>query len=164
MLKASANSELFTQPIPERRDMLDAYINESEENLNNLMINIGSDHYSKSSSNNNYNNNEFKEKEEKKIYSVSSKYNNDSRFGSVSSEQYNQDESESQTQGGFFSFVGSALSKTKEIAGSLTNKVYNMELGSKIMYGGSLAVQAVKYTGSKVYEKGSDLVVSRAFH
>ena len=38
--------------------------------------------------------------------------------------------------------------------------MYEMDLGSKIIYGGGVTVEAIKYTGSKVYEKGSDIVVS----
>jgi hypothetical protein len=170
MLKAISNNELFSQKIPDEREMLDPYYAENEENLSGMMINISSDHYSKNNSENkSYGSNSHENSntrnyssEDKSFSSVSSNYKNDSRFASISSEPLNsEDQNQSKSEASsFFSFVGSALSKTKELAGTVGQSVYNMGLGGKILYGGAIAVEAVKFTGSKVYEKSSDLVVS----
>jgi hypothetical protein len=176
MLKGSAYNELFTQKIPDVREMLDPYIAENEENLSGMMINIGSDHYSKnnskkyysedntygSNSNQNTNSHINSYDEGNKFSSISSNYKNNSRFASISSEPYNPEEHQTEPKSeasSFFSFVGSALSKTKELAGTVGQSVYNMGLGGKILYGGAVALEAVKYTGSKVYEKSSDFAV-----
>lgn len=160
MLKAEANNELFSQEIPDKRTMLDPYTADSEVNLNKMMINISSNHYT-----NSYNSVSSSVSNEGEKYSTISKsYKDDNRFASVSSQPLNDDEPEEvpdTTSGKIFFFLGAAYGKTKELACIVKDKVSTMELGSKIIYGGGVAVEAVKYTGSVVYEKGQEFAVRK---
>ena len=165
MLKAEANNELFTQDVPDKREMLDPYTAESDAKLNKMMINIGTDHYSNSFSSvgNTVSSGD-------KFTQIDSKYGNDSRFASVTSEPWNKDEevnpstTDASTSSRLYSFLGSAFYKTKEIASVIKDKVYDMDIGSKLKYTGGVTVDVIKYTGSKVYEKGSNLVVRIIFN
>jgi hypothetical protein len=177
LLKAESNGEPFNIEVPHKTEMLEPYTGDSDfksqTDFNKMMINIGQDHYSNSRSyssvdNNNSYSNSYENKysdnnsSNDKFTSISSNYKNDSRFASVSSEPFNPDgevSAQPSTSTYLYSFFGTALNTTKNIAGSVKEKVGDMDLSSKIAYGGGMTVEAIKYTGSKVYEKGSDLVV-----
>jgi len=165
MLKAEANNESLSIDPPDRREMLDPYTAESDSKFNKMMINISDDHYT-----NNYSSvTSSVENNTNKCNSVGSRYNNDDRFASVSSEPWNKDEvveasSDSSTSSTIFSYLGAAFYKTKELAVAVKDKVSEIELGSKLAYTGGLTVEALKYTDSKVYEKGQDLMVKLFFN
>lgn len=154
MIKAEAIQEPFAMSLPSKNTMLDPYTSESDsdKNLGKMMININNDHYSKS-----YNS---VGSEGSKFTSVNSSYGNDNRFASISSEpitpleESNSNNSDS-SYSKLYSFFGSALQKTYEVAGVVKDRVSTIDFGDKLRYTG----EVLKYTGSKVYEKGSDIVV-----
>jgi hypothetical protein len=126
--------------------------------LDNKMIAINDDHYSNRVSYSNYSN------EGKKFESIGSNYNNDPRFASISSEPiYNyslDNDGYTSTGSKIYSFLGSAFEVTKSVAGALKEKVGDMDITSKMIYTGGKTVEVIKYTGSKVIEKGSEVAVN----
>lgn len=180
ILKAEANGEPFNLEVPQKIEMLEPYTGDSDfktqTDFNKMMINIGQDHYSNSRSyssvNNSSNSNSYENKysdnnsSNEKFTSISSNYKNDSRFASVSSEPFNPNEevsAQNSTSSYIYSFFGTALNTTKNVAGSVKEKVSELDISSKIAYGGGKTVEVLKYTGSKVYEKGSNIVVNILF-
>lgn len=207
MLKSFANDEPFAEVLPDRDEMIDSYTSaNNHSSLNNKMININENHYTKSSSYSNtgnsrfistnkyesvvpsnssddynypsldnkmisINDNHYSNKNSfssvsndgKKFESVSSNYNNDSRFASISSEPIENyaihNEGYNTTGSKLYSFLGSAFDVTKNIAGALKEKVSEMEIGSKLINTGGKTIEVLKYTGSKVIEKSSDIAV-----
>jgi hypothetical protein len=160
MLKAESNNEMLLEDLPEKREMLDPYTSDGENNFGKSMINISNDHYAKSF-------NSIGSSSGDKYTSISSSYNNDARFASVSSEPISKDDEESTSNSTTSSKLltmlgvglGAGLSITKQLAYVVKDKVSDMDLGSKLGVAGGKTVEALKYTGSKVYEKSSDFIV-----
>lgn len=50
--------------------------------------------------------------------------------------------------------------KPATVASALKDKMGEMEVGSKILYAGGKTLEAIAYTGGKVYEKGSEIITS----
>jgi hypothetical protein len=124
--------------------MLDGF---NEDNNRSKFDRISADHYSNSYSN--------------KFTSISSTYNDDPRFASISSDPitYKNDEEYKESNSTFYSYLGIAYNKTKAFASIVKDKIVEMDLGSKLKETGGKTVDVLKYTGSKVYEKGSEVVV-----
>jgi hypothetical protein len=137
-------------------------------------MSISSDHYNKSNSfssstnsnnsssirnntNNNNNNNYSYNDSSNKFTSISSKYGNDSRFASVSSGPI-EETSASTTSDTVLSYLGSFLYKTKEVATTIKDKVSEIDLTNTIELS-KKTIDVLKYTGSVVYEKTSDIIV-----
>jgi hypothetical protein len=114
--------------------------------------------YSNNNSNNNYNNNHS----ENKYTSISSNYGNDSRFASISSqpiENFKEGETSHSKGEGFIQLLGTVFNTTKDIAGAIKEKATEYELGTKIQETGVKTFEALKVTGSYVYEKGTEVAV-----
>jgi hypothetical protein len=138
----------------------DHYSRNNNNNYNSYNNNYMDNDSYNFSSNNNYNSNNSNNS--KKFTSISSNYGGDSRFASVSSQPIDMDEikkSSNEKESTFLNFLGTAFNKTKEIASTLKEKATEYELGTKIQETGSKTIDVLKYTGSVVYEKGSDFVV-----
>jgi hypothetical protein len=161
-LKAEINNESLTINIPDKRIMLDPFISETdnERNFNKQMLNINDDHYKKnyssvdsSSMSNTRDGNKFA--------TVSSSYKNDTRFASISSEPIQPfEEVQPETNSSrLYSFLGVAYQTSAYVAGAVRDRVSTMDLGTKLQYTGGKTVEVLKYTGSKVYEKSSELYV-----
>lgn len=122
----------------------------SGQRMDRLKTSIGTDHYASSLN------------EDTKFPTVN--YANDNRFSSVSSEPVDQGELNRTlvnfNASGFTSFLGSAYHRSKELAGSLSQRLSEMELGSKIVHTSGRTYEVVKYAGGKVYEKGHEFSVS----
>jgi hypothetical protein len=56
------------------------------------------------------------------------------------------------------SYLGSFLYKTKEVASTIKDKVSEIDLTTTIEYS-KKTIDVLKYTGSVVYEKTSDIIV-----
>lgn len=84
----------------------------------------------------------------------------DPRYGSVGSDPYEPDSDSSAYWPGVSSFLGSVWDKPANVASAIKDKMGEMEVGSKILYAGGKTLEAIAYTGGKVYEKGSDIITS----
>ena len=115
------------------------------DNSNNKINSVSQNHYTSNSCDN--------------YTSIASKYNNDSRFASVSSAPIEDIQSSSDNDSGVYSYLSSIYSKTKEVASVIKDKVTDMDLGTTYAFSKSKTIDALKITGSFVYEKGSDLMV-----
>lgn len=100
--------------------------------------------------------------------SVNSTYKDDPRFASISSEPYEPEKegrygstcsSNSYSDYKLYSYFGFAFDKTKQIASAVKDKIVEYEIGNKIVTTGSKTVDVLRYTGSKVYEKSSEVAV-----
>ena len=121
------------------------------------MITINDNHYSNSSSLS------AVSSDRKNFETVKSNYSNDSRFASISSEPVEnyslENDGVASTSSRIYSFLGAAYDVTKTVAGAIKERVSEMDIGRKLVYTGEKTVEVLKYTGSKVIEKSSDIAV-----
>ncbi len=101
-----------------------------------------------------------------KFKTFESSYKNDSRFASIGSEPM--DSYSDNSSGGYLSTVGSVLgslwTNSVNAATYVKDKMTEYEVGSKIMYVGGKAIQAVAYAGGKAIEKGAEIAQSETMH
>jgi hypothetical protein len=122
-------------------------------------MSISSDHYSRSNTySSSSNSSSYSSDSSNKFTSINSKYGNDSRFASVSSGPIEQ-ATEPTTSETMISYLGSFLYKTREVASTLKDKVSEIDLTTTIEYS-KKTLDVLKYTGSVVYEKTSDIIVN----
>jgi hypothetical protein len=143
--------------------MLDPFNCDNSFNDKKSNINISNDHYKNSyssygSSGNNNND------EDNKYISISSKYKNDERFASVSSDPYSPDQAEKELDeynkyNNVKGYLDTALEKTKTVATKVGGTISELDLPSKLKTTGTKTIEVLKTTGSFLYEKGSDIYV-----
>ena len=104
---------------------------------------------------------------EPKFAQIDPKYKNDSRYASIGSEPMPSSYGSS-SGGGYLSSVGSFLGTvwgySSTAASAVKDKMTEYEVGNKLVYVGGKALQAIAYTGSKMYEKGTELAQSETVH
>ncbi len=164
MIKSESLGEPFDLDPPSKRTMLDPYLQEtdSDKSFDKQMINISDDHYAK-----NFNSveNKYSGVSSGGSYNYNSSNDNSNRFASISSEPVSKyslssDSNESyKNDNTLYGFLGSAFETTKFVASTLKDKVSDMDLGMKLQYTGGKTFEVMKYTGSKMYETGSDIYV-----
>lgn len=109
---------------------------------------------------------------EPKFAKIDSKYSNDPRFASIGSEPINNSSSSSTSYistvgsylGGFGSVLGKMWGAGVGAASMINDKLKEYSVGSNLMYVGSKTLEAVSYVGSKVIEKGGEVIQSETVH
>lgn len=176
----SSKSEMFNfneNSIPDySKTSKYSYIN-NDNNYNNDYSNnnnsfpkseiiISDDHYQQSRNNihSSYSNSS---PSEPKFANIDPKYKNDSRFASIGSEPvdsystYNPSNSYMSTVG---NVLGTIWNTSVNAASVVKDKMNEYEIGSKLMFVGGKAIEAITYTGSKVIEKGTEIAQSETMH
>jgi hypothetical protein len=156
--------------VPSKREMLEPYSENTDYSRSdsyNSNARISSDHYSR----NNYNSNVDSDLDNKFV-TISSSYNNDSRFASISSapiqqetsysnsDRFGSTSSDSQsTSSKVWGYLGYAYNISKDVAWAVKEKVVEMDLPTKLKPLGERALEGAIYVGGKMYEAGTEIAV-----